>query len=1163
IEIPGLTLKPYNYDEIISRFDLSLQCIEIEEKLDCSFEYSTNLFESTTIERFIKYFEKIIDNITREPGIKISGIEIVSEEEKKQLLFDFNAAVCDYPKEKSIQQLFEEQVDKTPGNIAAVFGERHLSYRMLNRLSNRSASRLREKGAAADMIIGIMVKRSLEMLVGVMAILKAGGAYLPIDPDYPRERIDFMLKDSGAKILVSEASEDEGIESVLIDPVMRELTVPPAQLTHLTHPTHLSYIIYTSGTTGRPKGVMVEHRNVVAYIYAHLNEFPLRPGDIVILEASFVFDAFVEEFYPPLVRGAKICMARKDEVMDAHLLETFIVKNNITQISCSPLLLNELNRLENLDNLRTVHTFISGADVLNREYISRLRGRARLGNVYGPTETTVAATCYKLPEEVEADIPIGKPFANYQVYILDKNGKLQGIGLSGEICIAGDGVGRGYLNQPELTAAKFPPAGEPSHPPAGGPSYPTHSLTHSPLYRTGDLGRRLPDGNIQFQGRLDHQVKIRGFRIELGEIESQLLKYDGVNEAVVVTHTDETGDKRLCAYFTPGKEINLPELREFLAAALADYMIPGYFVPLEHIPLTPTGKVDRKALPEPGTGIRPDKYSPPQGDTEEKLVRIWHEVLGTAKEKIGRNANFFTLGGHSLRATVMLARIHKELNVEFPLAQVFKTPTIKGLSDYIKGLIPSQYISLEPSEEKEYYDLSHAQERVWALSQLEEASIAFNIPMVQILEGELNLPAFDRTFKALSDRHESFRTAFFTIDGKPKQKILPPEDVVFQVNRFHLEGDPEQETKIREQVKQESAVPFDLTEAPLLRVFISRLEEKKHIFFLNMHHIISDFLSFDVFIGELLILYGAFLREETDPLEPLRIQYKDYARWHNEQIEEERFNLHREYWLNRLTGKLPRLELHPDKERPAVQTYNGAEVGFVFDEVFFEKLKTFSETHNVTLFMTLLTALNLLFYHYTGQTDIILGTVIAGREHADLQGQVGYYLNTLALRSRFDGMDTFTAVLNNVKTVLTEAYQHQAYPFDLLVRDLGGSPDRSRHPVFDVVADMLNYNADHEETLEQSGSGNIRFKDYDFQAPTTKFDLTVYFIEGEKSMDIRFSYNIDLFEAATIERMMNRFRKLLDSILAEPDAVVSGLRLEEKARAPKIQRISRRREGQG
>jgi acyl carrier protein len=787
--------------------------------------------------------------------------------------------------------------------------------------------------------------------------------------------------------------------------------------------------------------------------------------------------------------------------------------------------------------------------------------------------------------------------------------QLQPMGIAGELCISGAGLARGYLNNPELTCEKFKiinyklkikngsgalradlnafgeekmgtgkkiligshkdhmqscnhAAMQPcSHEtmqlsPHYPPQYPITPSPHLPIYRTGDLARWLTDGNIEFLGRRDQQVKIRGFRIELGEIENRLFHHPDIKETVVLARENKSGEKYLCAYFVAGKTLDNAEIRQYLSKHLPDYMIPTYWIPIETIPLTPNGKIDRKALPPAEIKTREIRQAP-ENEIQAKLMDMWSQVLGIQTGIFGIDDNFFQLGGHSLKATVLTAKVHKTFNADLPLVQVFTSPTIRELAQWITGAGKTLYVPIMPVEEKEYYHLSHAQERVWALSQVEAASIAFNIPTVRLLQGKIDISGFEQTLAALVERHEIFRTVFLFISGEPKQKILPPGKVGFKVSHINLEKEPDKETKAREWVEQEAVIPFDLSRVPLLRAALIRLEENRHVFFLNMHHIIGDYLSFDIIIKEMLARYEAFPGGAPNPLKPLRLQYKDYAAWHNRQLKTGPFNQHKEYWLSRLQGQLPRLDLPIDKERPVVQTYNGDMLVFTFEEAFFEKLKAFGETHDVTLFMMLLTALNLLFYHYTGQTDIILGTLIAGREHPDLQDQVGYYLNTLALRTRFDPDDTFAAVLNDVKTVLLEAYRHQAYPFDRLVENLGGSGDRSRHPIFDVAVDMLNYNVDHQEVINKSPKGNIRVKEFDTPVSTTKFDLTIYFVERRRTMELLFEYNRDLFEPFTIERMTNRFRKLLEAVLEEPGVIVSRLELAPITQAPLIKSISR------
>jgi amino acid adenylation domain-containing protein len=1162
IDIPGLKLKPYIFEQGISKFDLTLEFIEIGEILRCNIEYSTKLFKTVTIERFTAYLRKIISIVVESPGIKIADIEITSEEEKQHILYDFNDTAREYPKDKTIHQLFEEQVERTPHLVGAGFttsetGTTFITYGELNKKSNQLAHLLMGNGVEPGAIVGIMTESSVEMIIGLLAILKIGGAYLPVNPDYPEERKRYLLEDGNVSLLLTNhhqvvPADDDREIIYLEDPDTYDIEMGEREGNGENggRPDDLAYIIYTSGSTGGAKGVIVEHRSVIRLV-KNSNYIQFNRGDRILQTGALEFDASTFEIWGALLNGLELYLAPRDILLAPAKLKGIIRSREITTIWMTAPLFNQMVDAD-IEIFAGLHHLLVGGDILSPLHINRVRNhfpKLQVINGYGPTENTTFSTTFAIHKDYSRNIPIGSPIANSTAYIVNKYNRLVPIGVHGELLVGGDGVSRGYLNNPELTNEKFLEFQEPFYKKILG-------RRRQNFYRTGDVTRWLSDGNIEFLGRIDFQVKIRGFRIELGEIENRLLEYPDVKETVVLARETEAGEKYLCAYLVALKELSTAEIRQFLSKNLPDYMIPSYFMPLEKIPLTSNGKVDRRALPAPE--IKTETiHKAPENEIEAKLVEIWAEVLRIEKDIISTDRNFFELGGHSLRATLLAARIHKELNVELPLLEVFTSPTVHEMAQWIATAGKILYAPIPAVEKKEYYDLTHAQERVWTMSQVEAASIAFNIPMLLFLEGKLDIQAFERTFAALVERHESFRTAFITIDGEPKQRILPLEDVGFNVQYLKLEGDREKETKTHQRVEQETVRPFDLTGGLLLCIMLIRLEEERHMFFLNMHHIISDYLSFDVFIEEMLILYNKFIKGESNLLAPLRIQYKDYTAWHNEQLQGEQLNDHREYWLSRLEGRLPRLELPLDKERPAVQTYNGDMMVYVFEEVFFEKLKDFSEAHNVTLFMTLLTALNLLFYHYTGQTDIIVGSIIAGREHADLRGQVGYYLNTLALRTSFDSGATFTGVLDNVRTILTEAYQHQVYPFDRLVEDLGGSRDRTRHPIFDVVVDMLNYNADHEETLRQSSSGNIRVEEFDIQTTTTKFDLTIYFMERAHRMDIRAEYNTDLFERRTIERMMERFRKLLDTVLEQPNSAVSGLQLEQRVQAPIIQRISR------
>jgi amino acid adenylation domain-containing protein len=683
VNIPGLTLKPIPHDHGTSKFDLGLTVIEEGEQLSFEWEYCTALFKKDTIGRWNNYFKTAVSNVLANPTSAIAGIGIIPEAEKQQLLSEFNHTESPYPYEKTLHQLFEEQVRRTPDRTALIgpsYGNNrsyrthrtYLTYNELDRQANRLARQLNEKGVRPDTkpdtIIAIKMKSSLEMIITIFGILKAGGAYLPIDPGYPQERIDYILRDSGAEWLIDD----------------REQELKQDGKEHHPQPTpadSLAYVIYTSGTTGKPKGVLVEHRSVVANVFAFYNEFNIKPSDTFIQLNSYAFDAFVEEVFPILLRGGKIAIPPAARRLDIHFLSEFIAKHDVNIVDTTPLLLKEFNGLNAFDG---VDTWISGGDVLKREYVSQFPGNVKIYNTYGPTEATVCATYYhyRCPEQAEKteDIPIGKPIANYHIHILDTSGALQPIGVPGELCIGGHGIARGYLNRPELTHSKF-------------------QITNTPtihrFYRTGDLGRWLPDGNIQFLGRVDQQVKIRGLRIEPAEIEAQLARHDQIKEAVVIDHQGTQGDKYLCAYCIPRNPgDSLPpssQLRHYLSLSLPNYMIPSFFVQIHRLPLNANGKVNRSALPAPSASqllqlshlAGTDHTNAPRTALERTVARVWADVLGWQFEQIDIHHNFFEMGGDSIKVIRTASRLKKQ-SLSIDAAQLFSYQTIAQIAAHLE-----------------------------------------------------------------------------------------------------------------------------------------------------------------------------------------------------------------------------------------------------------------------------------------------------------------------------------------------------------------------------------------------------------------------------------------------------------------------------------------------
>ncbi|WP_036605614.1 condensation domain-containing protein, partial [Paenibacillus assamensis] len=709
-----------------------------------------------------------------------------------------------------------------------------------------------------------------------------------------------------------------------------------------------------------------------------------------------------------------------------------------------------------------------------------------------------------------------KAWLNAKFYIVDAHLNPVPVGVLGELVIGGVGVARGYLNRPELTEEKFVDS-----PFAAGER----------LYRTGDMARWMEDGNVDFIGRIDNQAKIRGYRIETGEIESQLLRVEGLREAVVLVRNDANGQKALCAYYTPntGAELAVNDLRGALAQELPGYMIPSYFVELERLPLTLNGKIDRKALPAPeGEAGSGTEYVAPRNELETKLAVIWQEVLGLAKE-IGVHDNFFDIGGHSLRATTLVSKIHKELNVDLPLRDVFRHSTIESMATAISRLDEQVFVAIPVADDREVYPQSFAQKRLFILNQLEGAELSYNMPEAMLLEGALDRARFEASFRKLVERHEMLRTGFEMVAGEASQRIY--QDVKFAVEFYRADEQKAEET-VRSFVR-----PFDLAKPPLLRVGLVELAPERHILMYDMHHIISDGVSMEIFIEEFVRLYGG------EQLEPLRIQYKDYTVWQHSQEQKERLQLQEAYWLDMFQGELPVLEMPTDYPRPAVQSYEGQTLEFFFDALKTDGLKQLASETGTTLFMVLLAAYNVLLHKYSGQEDVIIGTPIAGRNHGDVQPLIGIFLNTLAIRSYPASEKTFLSYLNEVKETTLHAFEHQNYPFEELVEKVQVTRDLSRNPLFDTLFTMQNT---ENEEFELEG---LRLVPYPSTLDTAKFDISLDVGEENGGLDYSFEYATALYKRETIERLAKHYEQLLITIVSRPDAKIAELNLltaEEK-----------------
>jgi len=1106
--------------------DLSFHLLDYSATapLTLCLDYRTDLFSSAVIDGILQHFSHLSASLLEVHHQPLSTLDYLSQSEKHLLVSTFNDTDADYPVEKTINDIFEEQVTLTPAMEAVRFGDNVLSYQELNELSNRLAVYLRNcYNIGRNDLVGVLLERSEWMIVALLGILKAGAGYVPIAPDYPSDRIDYMITDSACKVVIDDA--------VLSAFRSMAATCSNENPEPCNSAGDVAYVIYTSGSTGMPKGCIVTHGNVVRLLKTDKPLFDFNATDVWTMFHSYCFDFSVWEMYGALLFGGKLVVVPANVARDPSAFADLLRIEGVTVLNQTPSSFYNLTaeELRRDDHSLKVRYIIFGGEALSPARLAAWHTRypaTRLINMYGITETTVHVTYKELSAEdiINDSRLVGRPIPTLTCYVLDPYGRLLPVGVTGELYVGGDGVSNGYLNREALTQQRF---------------------LESPfrykerLYRSGDKARMLENGELEYFGRLDEQVKVRGYRIELGEIERVLQEHAAVETVVVVARLAADGDKELVAYLTGNTVPDAAALRAHLSTRLPAYMLPAHYVYLERLPLTSNGKVDKARLPVPATGSDGrSEYIAPRNGTEERLAVIWGEILN--KTQIGVFDHFFESGGQSLRAARLIGQISQQFGIKIGLKDIFEKPLLAEQASLIAKAAPLQYMSIPAVAEQGSYPLSSAQRRLWILSRFQTASVAYNMAGAYIFEGSMDSAVLEQSFALLIARHEMLRTVFREEAGEPRQVVIPAASFAFNIRYRDLRDSASQEEGIRLLVNEDAKDVFDLDNGPLLRAGLYQLEDNKWIFTCTMHHIISDGWSMGILIRELMAAYEAGIQGKEVVFKPLRIQYKDYAAWQQMQLSSEGEEVQRAYWLEQFAGELPVLDIPSDKIRPAVKTYNGSAAETRLSDDIVTRLQSLCKDEGATLFMGLLSAVNVLLHSYSAQEDVIIGTPVAGREHIDLEDQIGFYINTLALRTRLNSADSFREVLLKVRQVALEAYQHQSYPIDRLIEELDLQRDLSRHPLFDVQVIVQNDDLSSKMQIRKIGGLTVNELKSDADIPC-KFDLSFTFTETGNDIAFSIAYNTDVFSRENILEMMANFDKVLTDTLDQPDTPLDQL----------------------
>lgn len=1085
-----------------TNYNLNL-VVSPSDGLIIDFKYNSKVFSDQFIKQLSYSLESVIEQVVSQSDIKMDSIEVITQQEKNRLLQKENSIQRQYPPDMTLENYFEQIADKYPVNTAVVFNGNKVNYKELNERSNKLAWELKNRGIKEGDCVGLLLERSIEVYSSIIAILKAGGVYVPINEEYPDSRIEYMLKDCNAKLIITHSSLTHRICSTI-----DVLEIDKAELNSnsIENPvnnrtiSHYCYIIYTSGSTGQSKGTLVQHQNVLRVV-KDTNYIDIKDEDCLLQLSNYAFDGSVFDIFGALLNGAKLVAVTKEEVLSAEKIAEIIRQENITISFMTTALFNVIVDV-NLDSLSAMKKILFGGERVSLAHVKRAfakLGPGKLMHVYGPTETAVYATWYSIdsikPEQTT--IPIGTALTNTRLYILDEKKQILPLGAVGELYIGGTSVSAGYLNLEEMTKERF---------------LENPWISREKIYRTGDLVKYNYEGEIEFIDRIDSQVKIRGFRIELGEIENEFLKYEQINEATVTAIKDENGNAvGICAYYVSKEHVNEEDLRDNLCKTLPPYMLPGYFIQLDKMPLTANKKIDKGALPKPKQETKLN-YIPPNTEYEKAIAKVWEEVLG--QSKISINDNFFDLGGHSLNAMNIVSMINKNLNTNLTIKEFFERSSLTELAMYLENSNELKQEALKKAENKQYYMLSSPQKRMFAIWQKDKQSTVYNMPSAFLVEGSIDVVLLEKVINEIIKRHSALHTIFPVIDGKVYQKLLPQLKV--QVQYF----DKEYSQQTAEELVKDMIQPFDLENGPLVRVSVTGIKKDRQILFIDVHHIISDGVTTGIIVNELAKLFNG------EQLEEVKYHYVDYSEYQNSAESIEKIKKQQQFWINQFSGQLPILSLPQDYKRKPERTYGGGKIVYLIENDISTEIKKYINVNKSTSYIFFSACISMLLMKFSGQDEFIIGSPFTGRTNSDMQRIVGMFVNTIALRTKIDKQCTVGQYMEACKKQIMDIFENQDYQFDDLLNQIQYTREAGRNPLFDVMLAMQNVD------INTLMLGNTKVSGINFDNGTEKFDITFQVFESD-TFKLEVSYNSDVFKRDTVRCMMDYLIEMLNFIIKE------------------------------